>query len=287
MNETDQTDNILDSICIAMPCSVDWSQMKGNDEIRLCSGCNKNVYNISAISKMEAESILSAPTLPCIQLFRQDDGVIVTDERPRLVRLFWSYGKSAVSAMLSLIAVISPQLAAASDDKLKQFDVKGKPAKVTILGGRPMVSRNVPRNQNYKRDTKLAIDEYPSSLSVIGIAEKDLSVDLNCDNAESSRQMNPATIKVSRITGQSIPSQLNVENWNAFEAGREEHARACFHMLNSQGEDSWSACEKARKLYAQALTESSGKKLDKAFLSFVRQELAKVRELQAKSVRKY
>jgi len=92
MNEPDQDESILERICIAMPCSIDWESMQGTDEARLCGGCNKNVYDISAMSKRRAEEILSAPQLPCIRINRALDSrrmsELVEAREKRLEKIF-------------------------------------------------------------------------------------------------------------------------------------------------------------------------------------------------------
>ena len=45
----------LDRIKIASPCTADWRFMLGNDLVRFCGQCNKNVYNLSAMKREEAE----------------------------------------------------------------------------------------------------------------------------------------------------------------------------------------------------------------------------------------
>jgi hypothetical protein len=42
---------MLDRVSIAAPCSADWDQMAGTDQVRHCPLCNKNVYNLSAMTR--------------------------------------------------------------------------------------------------------------------------------------------------------------------------------------------------------------------------------------------
>lgn len=288
MSETGKSDNILDRICIAMPCSMNWEDMQGNDEVRLCGGCDKNVYNVSAMSKKRAEEILSAPTLPCLQLQRREDGTLVTDERSKLVRFFWHNARNAVSTVLAILSIVFPQTAAAADDKVNSVRVKPKRATMTIVGGKPMYTRQATSKKAINsKNVKLAIEEYPSSLDELGISEEDLSMQLNCENAELLSDLNPASVRVVPVSEKSLPKELNYQSWSYFESGRQLHARACFYTLNAQGEEAWTACEKATKLYLQALKERPSTTVDPGFRSFVEQELGKVKALQAKSIRKY
>lgn len=39
-----------ESIKVASPCSEPWDEMQGNDAVRFCTHCQKNVNNISTMS---------------------------------------------------------------------------------------------------------------------------------------------------------------------------------------------------------------------------------------------
>src|SRR5262245_25497420 len=51
---------VLDNIRVATPCTADWSQMTGDDRTRHCGECSKNVYNLSGMTREEAEALLIA-----------------------------------------------------------------------------------------------------------------------------------------------------------------------------------------------------------------------------------
>jgi hypothetical protein len=44
----------LDSIDVPEPCDKPWDKMIGNDKKRFCLGCEKDVYNLSAMTRREA-----------------------------------------------------------------------------------------------------------------------------------------------------------------------------------------------------------------------------------------
>ena len=48
----------LANVSVAAPCPADWDSMIGGDCVRFCSQCQLNVYNLSAMSKFEAESLM-------------------------------------------------------------------------------------------------------------------------------------------------------------------------------------------------------------------------------------
>jgi len=72
---------------IAAPCSIPWESMEGDERQRNCSGCSRIVYNISDMTRTEAEDFLRANgTSQCMRFFRRQDGTIMTDDCPRALR---------------------------------------------------------------------------------------------------------------------------------------------------------------------------------------------------------
>ncbi len=74
---------VLETIKIASPCTASWDEMKGDDRVRFCGGCEKNVYNLSAMAREEAESLLRAKEGNlCARLYRRADGTVITADCP-------------------------------------------------------------------------------------------------------------------------------------------------------------------------------------------------------------
>lgn len=97
--------NPLDNIKIASPCSADWNEMIGNERKRFCGDCKLNVYNLSGMSKDEAESLLmNSEGRLCVRFFRRPDGSVLTQDCP----VGWARIKRKVSraatAAFSLLA---------------------------------------------------------------------------------------------------------------------------------------------------------------------------------------
>lgn len=122
--------SLLDKVVIAAPCPMSWENMEGNDRVRHCQGCAKNVYNISDMSTAEAEQFLLANgTDACIRLFRRQDGTLINDNCPVGLRNLRNKCKAVVraiaAAVASLIAFIPAVNAQGSDKKIIRM---GKPA---------------------------------------------------------------------------------------------------------------------------------------------------------------
>jgi hypothetical protein len=72
----------LDDVRIAAPCSADWAVMKGDERVRFCGSCEKNVYDLSKMTRAEAEALLAQRETPCIRLYRRADGTVITADCP-------------------------------------------------------------------------------------------------------------------------------------------------------------------------------------------------------------
>ena len=75
--------NPLDSIRIASPCKADWNEMYGDGRRRFCGECKMNVYNLSGMTRQEAESLLTnSEGRLCVRFFRRKDGTVLTKDCP-------------------------------------------------------------------------------------------------------------------------------------------------------------------------------------------------------------
>ena len=77
----------LEQIRIAEPCNAWWDQMQGDERVRFCGECRKNVYNLSAMSRAEAEALVfETEGRLCVRFYRRRDGTVLTDNCPVGVR---------------------------------------------------------------------------------------------------------------------------------------------------------------------------------------------------------
>lgn len=69
----------LDSISVPNPCAEDWNKMSGGDKARFCGICEKNVYNISAMTEREADKLLfKNKEKVCIRMEKDARGKVKT-----------------------------------------------------------------------------------------------------------------------------------------------------------------------------------------------------------------
>jgi hypothetical protein len=88
--------------------------MIGTDRVRFCGQCSLNVYNLSAMTRDQAESLIAANEgRLCVRFYRRNDGSIITQDCPvglHAVRARVSYWtKAATAALLTFLAAIGFQ----------------------------------------------------------------------------------------------------------------------------------------------------------------------------------
>jgi hypothetical protein len=78
---------VLDDLRVAAPCSVLWDGMAGDDRVRTCVQCSKEVFDISNMSRADAEVLLRERVEGvCVRFYRRLDGTILTKDCPIGVR---------------------------------------------------------------------------------------------------------------------------------------------------------------------------------------------------------
>jgi hypothetical protein len=93
-----ESTNPLDKIKIASPCSANWDEMYGSERKRFCAECKLNVYNVSEMTKDEAENfILRSEGRLCLRVFQRRDGTVITRDCP----VGWARVKRRISRVYS------------------------------------------------------------------------------------------------------------------------------------------------------------------------------------------
>jgi hypothetical protein len=82
--------------------------MAGTDRVRFCQHCRKSVYNLSAMSRDEAEAFVwQRDGRSCIQFYRRADGTMLTDDCPVGLRLLRRTARRSWALLAgSLVAVV-------------------------------------------------------------------------------------------------------------------------------------------------------------------------------------
>jgi hypothetical protein len=107
----------LEHIRIASPCHAAWDAMEGDDRVRFCGSCQKNVYNLSSMSRAEAEALVTdTEGRICVRFYRRADGTVLTNDCP--------VGQRKRRRRLAVLAVGASALAAAGG----AFAMSARPA---------------------------------------------------------------------------------------------------------------------------------------------------------------
>jgi hypothetical protein len=78
--------------------------MYGDDRVRHCAECKLNVYNLSGMSRREAESLLlNSEGRLCIRYFRRSDGTVLTKDCPVGWDAFKRRSRRVASALASVV----------------------------------------------------------------------------------------------------------------------------------------------------------------------------------------
>ena len=100
----------LELIEVETPCSRDWNRMRGSDAKRFCDHCNRDVYDLGAMSEADVQNLLcqQAGKL-CVRFTRLSSGKIqtldyATGGRKRLGWRFWTL----IGAIAAVIGACVP-----------------------------------------------------------------------------------------------------------------------------------------------------------------------------------
>lgn len=112
--------NLLDRVKVVAPCHEDWDTMRGNDEVRFCSHCAKDVHNLSAMTRAGAEALIrkSGGRL-CVRYVTRPDKTIATASPViplfKLTRRASKLTATAFTAALTFTPAANAQTSAATN----------------------------------------------------------------------------------------------------------------------------------------------------------------------------
>jgi hypothetical protein len=97
----------LDKIRVAAPCPMVWEQMTGDNRVRHCQECKLNIYNLSDMTRAEAERLIATREgRLCVHYYRRADGTILTRDCPRGLRAVTERISRIAAAVLSAITTV-------------------------------------------------------------------------------------------------------------------------------------------------------------------------------------
>lgn len=97
-------DNPLNNVKIASPCSQDWNAMIGDNRKRYCGECKLNVFNLSGMSRAEAENlVMNAEGRLCVRFYKRADGSVITEDCP----VGWARVKARTKVYATAVASLT------------------------------------------------------------------------------------------------------------------------------------------------------------------------------------
>jgi hypothetical protein len=120
---------------IASPCKAPWENMDGDERVRFCRECNRNVYNLTEMTSQEARRVVAEREgRLCVRFYQRADGTVLTSDCPvGGKRSFLVAGARAAAAVAGVAAGVTALAAcdASSDQPARMGEaVMGTPPPV-------------------------------------------------------------------------------------------------------------------------------------------------------------
>ena len=81
MSNACKSHDVLSKVQVAKPCPANWREMRGDDRVRHCTHCSLNVYNLSAMSRVEAANLIQEHEGKlCVRFYARQDGTVLTKD---------------------------------------------------------------------------------------------------------------------------------------------------------------------------------------------------------------
>ena len=122
----------LDNIRVASLCNARWEDMAGDERARFCDQCHKNVFNLSAMTRTQIETLIREKEGKfCGRFYQRPDGRMITADcqtgqqrrRNRLLR----WGGAVLATVLLILGV---RTTGRAQEKIKAAAHKGDPTRL-------------------------------------------------------------------------------------------------------------------------------------------------------------
>lgn len=149
---------LLQRVKVASPCKERWDDMTGDEHVRFCGRCEKNVYDLSSLTAAQAEALLAERgESMCVRFFRRSDGTVLTSDCPVGGRKrFWR--RTAVAAVASGMAAVGIGMAWTTTATMGE-PIMGAQEFVEELGGAPPSHHMSARPPEPMDDVSVAADD--------------------------------------------------------------------------------------------------------------------------------
>ena len=144
----------LNVIRVENPCPAEWEKMHGDQRVRFCDECKLHVYNLSSLSRAQAESLVATHEgRLCVRYYQRADGTIITQDCGGGLRRAMQRTRRLVTAAAGAIfcAMLAPLGLGSSIKENHRTEesitgdamIMGKPAprevrgEIAVMGGAP------------------------------------------------------------------------------------------------------------------------------------------------------
>lgn len=141
----------LNNLKVASPCSQDWEAMIGSERKRFCGECKLNVYNLSGMTRAEAENLLiNSEGRLCVRFYKRADGTVLTKDCP--------VGWQALKKRLSRTAAAFVSLLFGLLSGLGLMSLRSQPREERLMGAVAYQPTPVPKQTpEYAEMGKIAV----------------------------------------------------------------------------------------------------------------------------------
>ena len=150
----------LDQVHIAAPCPADWDEMFGDERVRFCGQCHLNVYNLSEMSKAEAELLIGRNEgRLCVRYYQRRDGSIITQNCPVGLRAIKRRISRIANALVSIIFTF-----------LAGVGAHGLARRLHLIGNQPMMgdTYTLTGSVEFKEVFPVVVRKEPVQAEVVG-----------------------------------------------------------------------------------------------------------------------
>jgi hypothetical protein len=155
----------LDDLRIASPCDASWEEMRplrtnDGERARFCGACDKNVYDLSSMTRADALALIERyEGRCCVRFFVRPDGTVLTEDCPVGIRallkqaerralLTAAAGVSVVAAFVAVVVGASHRATCSVkaietriEERLGTLET-APPAPIEMMGAPPPPSRS-------------------------------------------------------------------------------------------------------------------------------------------------
>ena len=156
-------DASLSYIRIASPCPADWNKMVGDERVRHCAECNLNVYNLSAMTERQVQTLIaeSSGQRLCTRFYRRADGTVLTQDCPwgfRAMKRKVSHLAAAVlTGLMSVTVAMGRTKPRPATCECSQSQQKDSGIKLTVVDQHGLVIPNAEINLTDKSTQKTIV----------------------------------------------------------------------------------------------------------------------------------